>query len=330
MSGNSTARSASMVSQLCHRDKPARLILAALVLGVGLFSGCQTATAPGSSPQAKRQDDVVIVAGQRYHTGTRVITWQEPGGYNAYQKESTLAPRQDAGNPRLMEKVKKNGWDLPALQGVVDQFVLHYDGAGLSKICFNVLQQRKLNVHFLLDVDGTIYQTLDLQERALHATIANSRSIGIEIANLGAFPRGETKLLEEWYQRDSAGQVSLRVPTRINDPGISTKNFVARPARQSLIRGRVQTGELVQYDFTPEQYIALTRLTATLCRLFPKIKCDFPRDSAGRLVTKKLPDAELAKYQGIIGHFHIQENKHDPGPAFQWHRLVEGARLQMR
>jgi N-acetyl-anhydromuramyl-L-alanine amidase AmpD len=37
----------------------------------------------------------------------------------------------------------------------------------------------------MLDLDGTIYQTLDLKERASHATIANSRSIGIEIANMG-------------------------------------------------------------------------------------------------------------------------------------------------
>ncbi|MEM9559092.1 MAG: N-acetylmuramoyl-L-alanine amidase, partial [Planctomycetota bacterium] len=39
-------------------------------------------------------------------------------------------------------------------------------------------------------VDGTIYQTLDVTERAWHATKANSRSVGIEIAQIGAYPPG--------------------------------------------------------------------------------------------------------------------------------------------
>ena len=47
---------------------------------------------------------------------------------------------------------------------------------------------RGLSVHFMLDLDGTIYQTLDLKEGAWHATVANGRSIGIEIANIGAYP----------------------------------------------------------------------------------------------------------------------------------------------
>jgi N-acetylmuramoyl-L-alanine amidase len=88
---------------------------------------------------------------------------------------------------------------LPALQRVVDQFVLHYDGCGFSKSCFAVLRDRPgLSGHFMLDLDGTIYQMLDLRERAVHATTSNERAIGSEIANLGAFPRGETKVLDEW------------------------------------------------------------------------------------------------------------------------------------
>jgi N-acetyl-anhydromuramyl-L-alanine amidase AmpD len=39
-----------------------------------------------------------------------------------------------------------------------------------------------------------------------------------------------------------------------------------------------------------------------------------------------LPDAELNAYQGVLGHFHIQTNKTDPGPAFQWDTVIENAR----
>ena len=82
---------------------------------------------------------------------------------------------------------------------------------------------------------------------------------------------------------------------------------------------------LRRYSLPPEQYRALVRLTAALCRVFPKIKCDYPRDSTGKLVTAKLPDGELEAYAGLLGHYHIQTNKIDPGPAFQWDHVVKGA-----
>ncbi len=40
-------------------------------------------------------------------------------------------------------------------------------------------------------------QTLDLKERAWHASTANTRSIGIEIANIGAYPK--TEPFKRWY-----------------------------------------------------------------------------------------------------------------------------------
>jgi N-acetylmuramoyl-L-alanine amidase len=105
---------------------------------------------------------------------------------------------------------------------------------------------------------------------------------------------------------------------------------VPRPIREQPITGTIQGQQLHQYDFTPEQYEALARLSATLCTIFPKIRCDYPRDAAGVLIPQKLGDAELAVYQGILGHYHVQTNKVDPGPAFQWDRLIERTRKLMR
>jgi N-acetyl-anhydromuramyl-L-alanine amidase AmpD len=88
-----------------------------------------------------------------------------------------------------IERVRGGGWDLPLLQREVDQFVIHFDVAGTSRQCFKTLHDlRGLSVQFMLDLDGTIYQTLDLKERAWHATTSNNRSVGIEIANMGAYP----------------------------------------------------------------------------------------------------------------------------------------------
>ena len=143
---------------------------------------------------------------------------------------------------------------------------------------------------------------------------------------MGAYGSEERSPFDEWYQREPNGQVRITIPEEMGDGGIRTKEFVGHPARAELVRGTVQGKELVQYDFTPEQYQALIKLTATLSKVFPKIKCDYPRDAAGKLIPQKLPDEELEKYQGVLGHFHVQTNKTDPGPAFQWDYVIDNAR----
>src|SRR5690606_1903341 len=130
--------------------------------------------------------------------------------------------------------------------------------------------RRGLSVHFMLDIDGTIYQTLDLKERAWHATIANDRSIGIEIANMGAYPleeldqvvgeegRQRPGVLFKWYRPDETGRARIVLPESMGDGGVRTPGFVGYPARYGPeggpIIGTVQGRELAQYDFTPEQY----------------------------------------------------------------------------
>jgi N-acetyl-anhydromuramyl-L-alanine amidase AmpD len=225
-----------------------------------------------------------------------------------------------------LEKVRGGGWDLPLLQSVVDQFVLHFDDCGVSRTCFLVLQDdRDLSVHFMLDLDGTIYQTLDLKERAWHATTSNDRSVGVEIANIGGYPAHGKNPFAQWYQTNADGKVFITLPPRFGNGGIRTTNFVGHPARNELVRGTIQGEDLAQYDYTPEQYAALTKLTAALCKIFPKLKCDYPKDADGKLIPRKLPDDELKNYQGVLGHYHIQTNKTDPGPAFDWERVIGGA-----
>jgi N-acetyl-anhydromuramyl-L-alanine amidase AmpD len=314
-----------------------------------VVAGCAT---PRPGAFAPRAGDEIIVAGRFVHTGTRVVTWLDPGGYDAYRVERRFAPFDQSSwetsrvavaalrtpnryglrrDRRLtagqIEQVRGGGWDLPLLRQVVDQFVIHFDACGTSRQCFKVLHDvRCLSVHFLLDLDGTIYQTLDLKERAWHATTANTRSVGIEIANIGAFPPRNARPLDEWYEREPDGRTRLTIPPRFGDGGQRTPGFAGRPARPEPVTGTVQGQELVQYDLTPEQYAALIKLTAALCRVFPNLKCDYPRDADNRLIPHKLSDEVLDRYQGLLGHWHVQTNKVDPGPAFQWDHVVSGAR----
>ena len=64
--------------------------------------------------------------------------------------------------------------------------------------------------------------------------------------------------------------------------------------------------------------------------IFPNLPCDYPRDSTGALITEKLPDDNLKNYRGLLGHYHIQSNKLDPGPAFQWDKLTKEAQKLLR
>jgi len=184
-------------------------------------------------------------------------------------------------------------------------------------------------VHFMCDIDGTIYQTLDLKENAYHATKANNRSVGIEIANMGSYGNDEKKPFGEWYAHKN-GQTVITIPPALGDGGVRTKNFVGHPKRPELIRGTIQGRELEQYDFTPQQYAALIKLTATLCTVFPRIECKYPTDASGKLITHKLADDDYDNYHGVLGHYHVQLDKVDPGPAFDWDYVIGGARKLMK
>lgn len=333
------------------RTHSARLMSTMLVSWT-LVASALADPGPKIGERLERRGDEIVACGQLFHTTTKVVPWTDPGGYDAYRVELRFAPWEMSSWPfgietefkrparlgvrkaglsaDLIDKVRGGGWDLPSLQKVVDQFVIHYDARGTSQRCYQVLHDKRgLSVHFMLDLDGTIYQTLDIKERAFHATISNDRSIGIEIANLGAYPPDRLETLKKWYQPDSAGKVRITFPTPADQASIRSGKIELRPSRNELVPGTVQGQSLMMYDLTPQQYEALIRLTATLCTIFPKIQCDYPRDASGALISHKLPDADWAKYQGILGHFHVQKNKTDPGPAFQWDKVIHGARELM-
>jgi N-acetyl-anhydromuramyl-L-alanine amidase AmpD len=323
------------------------LLLTALCASAIFLDGCAAARVGKLEP---RTGDEIVAAGQFFHTGTPVVLWMDPGGYDAYRVERRFSPIDESDwktssekakgltspnryslrkknlTTNEIERVRGGGWDLPTLQKVVDQFVLHFDVCGTSRMCFFVLHDdRDLSVHFLLDVDGTIYQTLDLKERAWHATTSNDRSVGVEIANIGAYPAAGKNPFNKWYGTNTDGKVYLTYPNRFGSGGIATTNFTGHPARNEPVRGVIQGEDLEQYDYTPEQYAALIKLTATLCKIFPKMKCDYPKDADGKLIPHKLPDDVLNNYEGVLGHYHVQTNKDDPGPALDWEKLIGGA-----
>lgn len=316
-----------------------------------------------------RHGDEIMVCGQFYRIGTPVKLWMDEGGFDAYRttrrfsdfalrdwkstvedmkagkvdfvtKPQEFSPdrfglrfantSESAFTPEQLEQVRGGGWTLPLLQDKVDQFVLHFDVCGTASQCFYILHDRRgLSVHFMLDVDGTLYQTLDLKERAWHATKSNDRSIGIEIANIGAYAPNETKdPFEAWYRRDDAGLTYLTFPSFVRGQE-RFRGRVLRPRRNEPVVGKVRDQEYRQYDYTPEQYATLIRLSAALCDIFPKLRADVPRMPDGRIFDRTLTDEQWASFSGILGHYHVQSNKSDPGPALDWEYLLEGTRARM-
>lgn len=316
----------------------------AVGIAATFFTGC-VAPSPYGTPgeRLERLGDEIVVAGQLYHTGAPVVLWMDHKGYDAYRVEQRFNPaatmpskpvsdsptRYHTFRRHLSEEDRKavetDGWSPELLQKYVDQFVVHYDVCGTSKRCFEVLHDlRGLSVHFMLDVDGTIYQTLDVKERAWHAGEANDRSVGVEIANIGAYP--DMKTLDKWYAKDNDGRPFITFPESVVPTGIRTADFVARPARDEPVEGMIHGRKLYQYDLTDEQYDSLIKLVATLHVALPNLALDYPRDASGNVRTDKLTPQELEEFQGLIGHWHITQSKVDPGPAFDWQRVIEGAK----
>lgn len=264
-----------------------------------------------------RRGDEIVVDGKWFSTGADVVLWLDPEGYNAYR----TVPRFDSDGPmglRYRTRAAAGGGDVLE---AIDQFVLHYDACGLSRECFRVLHDRReLSVHFMIDVDGTIYQTLDVREEAWHAKEVNARAVGVEIAHIGAYPPGQTEPIERWYEPGPGGMV-LDWPDDLGDGGVRTPDFVGRPARPQLVEGVVGDATYVQMDFTEEQYDALVKLSAALVRALPNLGADLPRDADGRVRTGTLSDAEVEAFRGILGHHHLNAAKRDPGPAFDWERF---------
>jgi N-acetyl-anhydromuramyl-L-alanine amidase AmpD len=354
-----------MATRLKRSDEFGRLqpVTPGVVFAViaACLPGCHD---PGTTVNAvgrelERGGDEIVVCGRLFHTGTRVVLWSDPGGFDAYRVHRRFSDREQTsprdgdsphryGDRRVTHsadeaaRIEDIGWTLDDARAHIDQFVLHYDVCGTSRRCFEVLHDlRGLSVHFMLDIDGTIYQTLDVKERAWHAGTANDRSVGIEIAHIGAYPESDRGAIERWYRRDAEGwpiltppadwrPIDARLAGGRGDVTIVFDRDSLRSARPDLIGGEINGRALVQFDYTDAQYEALIRLTATLSAVLSGIGLDAPRDADGRVVPGVLDEAALADFRGVLGHYHITRGKIDPGPAMDWDRLLEGARRLRR
>jgi len=257
----------------------------------------------------------LIIGGQTFNVDAPIVNWRE-NGWDATSpyciptkndsapacrpvpgagQEPFSVPPQPPGKPYLRRFAYRPGLvsqgmnpSYSSIKAMVKQFVVHHDGCSSAEMCFDVLQnERGLSVHFLLDNDGTIFQTIDLGLMAYHAADWNIYSIGVELCN-----RGEALKEPNYYASGRAG------------PQRSTKNC------------KINGHTIKSFDYTPAQYESFTRLCRELLRLFPNLPADYPQSSPGEQMWDTLPNAgvERERYAGYIGHYHLTQNKWDPGP----------------
>jgi len=191
----------------------------------------------------------------------RVVLWDEPGGLRmnkgTYTDYSGKEPRD------------------------VSMFVNHWDVCLSSKSCAKVLNQRKISVHFCIDNDGTIYQLLDIQHKAWHASnsTVNQKSIGVEISNAYYLK------YQDWYQ----------------------SRFGPRPIiSDAVVHGRTLETHLGFYPVQLDAAKALWKAVSRAC----KVPLAAPTKEGG-LDTGVNYEVCKGRFKGFLNHYNVTENKID-------------------
>jgi N-acetyl-anhydromuramyl-L-alanine amidase AmpD len=234
----------------------------------------------------------IIICGQRYDVGQRVVTFEDDKEFNAYtphrtDKPSEVPPFQPAkGMAGIRDRWRPRrliGSDrsIERLRQVVRQFVVHHDGCQDSKTCFQVLHnERGLSVHFLIDNDGTIYQTLDLVDCAFQAAGVNEISVGVELAN-----RGD----------------AMRFPNDYH-------------GKRDKVTCKINGHQFLAYAYTKAQMDSMISIGKALARLFPNLPQQYPNAGGDAEPLWATLSGDVREYTGYLGHYHVTDQKWDPGP----------------
>jgi len=193
----------------------------------------------------------------------RVVLWNEVGGLKS--------------NPGCYWDYSSKSERKPSL------FVNHWDVCLSAEDCANVLNRRKVSVHFCIDGDGTIYQILDTQHGAWHASLnkVNRESIGVEINNAYYLK----------YQKEYVKQ-----------------GLGERPIQENgLVHGRTLKRFTWFYDAQIQALKALWMATHEQ----HNIPLDYPKDENGEFCTTVHQGCRTASFEGFCNHYNMVDRKID-------------------
>lgn len=212
----------------------------------------------------------IVACGEKEDIGCRVVLWDEPVGFNLYHG-----------------KYQKRDLTLAQLREKLTLFCLHHSVTPNAKATFGGLVGRGLSVNFIVDddnVDGfaTIYQCLDIRDIGYSQGEYNSFGPGVEIS---------------YY------------PQAWQDPGLYSEQHIKewRASPHQVVDDVIHQAHLKVFAPTEAQVASVTALLKGYCRLFPKVKREFPRDAHGNFIKEVIKNAE-----GMVSHFNLSAQKIDP------------------
>lgn len=264
------------------------------------------------SPLKAPERPSIIICGQDIELAgdVKVVRYKENPEWS-YEAARAKYPEFRYFYPRLGKDHQPIA-DFAGLKDAVDKIVLHTDVCRTGAQCFQVLAEQGLSSHFIIDWDGTIYQTCDPMYTCLHAGEVNKLSVGFDLNNV--LPN----LAAKGYSSVTYAGEMATVPgvTGIDDP--QSPFYRPRGTKRKVIN-RI---ECMSYGYCDAQYSALLAVLKALLKVMPNIKPYPPMDESGQVVLGVIDD--FLGFAGIMAHWHISATRWDPGPEFDWDRMVAG------
>ena len=248
----------------------------------------------------------ILVLGRRFllPDGAKVRTFDDPDGVDVQAE----ARWEGCPHPVVLPR-RSDPKTLQAVAKAVDMVVLHGDLTTDPRMTVRMLARHGLSTHFVINWDGHIDQLADVAMRTAHAGDVNDRSVGIDLNG------PNLNLAREPGRNAEKGELDAWRADRARALAWERKHGLKRPVVQGSINGVTVRA----YGYTDAQYRALAALLKVLCAVLPRIKPDAPRDAKGQVVRGRVAEPTPA---GILAHWHLSPSRWDPGPAFDWKRIV--------
>ncbi len=271
-------------------------------------------------------DKYILFAGRRVpiQTNFDVIRFDDERNPSFYKPENTLSPErvmqmamirptmrnfsQRSYNKRFFDRTPEQLFgtsreEIDQLGQAITQIALHHDVTSKALDTFNVLCTRGLSTHFVVNYDGALYQFMDCYHVAWATGDNNNMSIAIDMNN-PVFPElkndDPASGLRDIYQ----GKINGSVKTMLGYTDAQYDTLIA------LIKALITP---ISYPGDSDPW---TPLPVVADNCFP------PISETGEVINRLLKDS--IHFKGMLGHYHCSANKWDPGPAFDWMRVLSG------
>jgi len=232
---------------------------------------------------------------------------------------SPVRPRK--GKPQTMEDLKKT----------ISFVVIHTDLAKHARQTFSFLIGRDptpLSTHFCINWNGVIYQYADVADRTAHGGETNDITIGIDmnLKMVNMNRAGNRDKVKSFNRLRKAYKNLAKQKIRERSPNLTGKRLTRELEKYEFEQPRqlkLQGSNIRAWGYTPAQYDSLILLLKLFVRELDLEK-SYPMTPDGKVIPQLLADDDLKMLKGFIGHWHLSDQRWDPGPAFDWERVLSG------